>query len=140
MRTFVVVVAISVSSVVAALTATACKKLATGAREEFARKYSCPEERVEVKERPDVKWGQLTMPPSADEQPPAEVKNDPGRLAKWRADQSESGEAKLRAHYDAMDVFEVRGCDHALLMACKHPTSQGGTTMSSVMCSDRPLD
>jgi hypothetical protein len=115
-----------------------CKNIETGAREEFARKHSCPEDRVEVKARTDVKWGQLTMPPDRDAPPPDEVKNDPGRLAKWQADQAESGSGKMRRHLDSLDVFEFHGCGQDALMACKHPTSTDGTNMNAVICFDAP--
>jgi hypothetical protein len=135
-RNQTVVIALVLGSLVAS--AASCKKIETGAREEFARKHSCPEDRVEVKARPDVKWGQLTMPPDRDTQPPDEVKNDPGRLAKWQADQAESGPGRMRTHLDSLDVFEFHGCGHDALMACKHPTSTDGTNMNTVICFDAP--
>jgi hypothetical protein len=111
-----------------------CKRLSTGALETFAQQHSCPEERVQVREREDldpeaVKWGAPT--PLT---PPDEVRRDPARLARFQRDQAEQ-QARRRASYAGYAVFEVSGCDHKELLVCHHPGgSRGGT--DAVSCSE----
>ena len=119
----------------------ACKRNQTGALEHFATRYSCPEDRVTVRARPDVKFGQHTLGDERVPAPPDELKGDPARVAKWREDQAKGGQAKLREHYDSLDVFEVHGCNHEALMACNHPGNAkgGGIDTSRVSCTEAPL-
>jgi hypothetical protein len=103
----------------------ACKALKTGAREEFAKKFSCPDDRVEVVERKDllaydVLYGDRDELAKA---PPEEVAADPERLAKWKADHQASDDTN-RNFYNGFTVFEVSGCDHEVLMACHHPSGK----------------
>jgi hypothetical protein len=118
-----------------ALGATACKQLSSGAREDFAARYSCPEDRVVVKTRDDLTPAQAlgkANEPAA--QPPDEVKRDPGRLAKWQKDQAERREARL-ATYIGYEVIEASGCGHTDILVCHHPGgSKGGTRTGDVTC------
>ncbi|MBL9028239.1 MAG: hypothetical protein JNL21_38960 [Myxococcales bacterium] len=94
-----------------------CKGLETGAKEHFGEKFSCPEDRVEVRARPDLKWSKVVFGDRPQEGPPDEVKKDPGRLAKWHED-----------HKD----------DNAI-MACYHPgDSEGHMETNRVACTDAP--
>jgi hypothetical protein len=112
-----------------------CKDLDDGAKEHFATSFSCPESRVEVRARPDLKWSKLLLGDRATPTPPAEVASDPERLAKWNEDQ-----AKGNTGLDRLDVFEAKGCNHEQLMACFHPdTPDGhGTDTGRVACIDAP--
>jgi hypothetical protein len=116
------------------LGATACKRLSTGAREDFAARHSCPEDRVEVKTRSDLQPAQVLgrageMPAT----PPDEVKKDPGRYAKWQKDQAERREATL-ATYSVYEVIEASGCGHNELLVCHHPRDENGTRAGEVTC------
>jgi hypothetical protein len=102
----------------------ACKSLKTGATEQFGKDYSCPEDRVEAREREDVRGSTLFIGPST-ATPPEEVKKDPARLAKWRADQAESQKGAI-AVYDGMTVFEVTGCQHRAFYACSRANKVNG--------------
>ena len=110
-----------------------CKSLETGAKEHFAKKYSCPEDRVEAHARPDLRWSKIVFGDRPEEVPPDEVKNDPGRLAKWNEDHQ--GNA---ASLDKFDVFEAKGCGHEQIMACLHPKDDQGTSTDRVVCIDAP--
>ena len=117
------------------LAATACKQLTSGAREDFAARYSCPEDRVEVKERSDLQpvqaLGKANEVPAT---PPDEVKRDPARYAKWQQDQADRRESKL-ARYIGYEVIEVNGCGHTDILVCHHPSgSKGGTRTAEVVC------
>src|SRR5690349_10774430 len=87
-----------------ALSLAGCKKLTTGAREEFAKKYSCPLDRVGVRLREDLRYGDLVVE-EPDDPPPEEVKRDPARLAKFKADRARQLSA-ARASLNDLDVFE----------------------------------
>ncbi|WP_437967985.1 hypothetical protein WMF04_01225 [Sorangium sp. So ce260] len=119
------------------LSSAGCKRLKTGAREDFAERYSCPEGRVEVLERDDVKWSTVVLGGGPREAPPAEVKDDPERLAKWNADRAEQ-DAETRKTLDDLDVFQVRGCGHDELVACAHPSSGDGMATHEVVCFKAP--
>jgi hypothetical protein len=114
---------------------TACKKMSTGAREEFAKVHSCPEDRITVKERLDIGGfegvnGYRYERPA----PPPEVEADPGRYAKWKKDQEET-EERIENGYSSYDIFEVSGCDHTDILACDRPGgSHGGTRLDEVRC------
>ncbi|WP_148314293.1 hypothetical protein [Sorangium cellulosum] len=116
-----------------------CKRLKTGAREEFGRKHSCPEDRITVRSRDDVKWGAIVLAKRPAEAPPDEVKNDPGRLAKWQKDRAEE-DAATRESLDELDVFEVKGCGHEVFMACAHPGGGAGEGVATdeVVCWEQP--
>src|SRR5690606_38866842 len=65
-----------------------CKGLDEGAREHFGQKYSCPEDQVEVVAQPGVKWSSVVQASRPSPEPPADVKNDPARMEKWRSDRA----------------------------------------------------
>jgi hypothetical protein len=115
--------------------AAACKQLSSGAREDFAARYSCPEDRVEVKPRADIPPAQaLARPGEVAPSPSDEVKRDPARLAKWQKDQADRREARLST-YIGYEVLEATGCGHTELLVCHHPGgSKGGTRTGDVTC------
>jgi hypothetical protein len=93
-------------------------------KKEFSKDNTCPVERVEARERPELKPSQLEWNPA----PPAEIAADPGRFAMWKAERD-----KQNAYTDGRDhVFEARGCGHQTLYAC-HRTGKRG----SIMCHSR---
>ncbi len=98
--------------ILSASTLIGCATLGDEARDTFAKNFSCPEERVEVRERKDIRPSDWLN----SEVPPGEVAADPARLAMWNEQQ-----AKLRADDDDRhSIFEVRGCGHELLYSCGH--------------------
>jgi hypothetical protein len=106
-------------ALLALVSLTGCRKsLAEGAREEFARKHSCPEDRVTVQERDDMDVDELV--PGLEGEPPPEVEADPERLAKWKQD-AEEKRAKAEDGVASLAVFEVSGCDTSMVMLCNHP-------------------
>jgi hypothetical protein len=117
-----------------------CASLEEGARDHFVRALACPAERVTVKARPDLRYGDLIGAPTASA-PPAEVAADPERLALWkeqRARAQADGRANANARYD---VFEVSGCGHTAQLGCRHPEDERGRTeLGAVTCATpRPL-
>ena len=118
----------------------ACKRStdSAGAKQEFSKKYSCPDDRVTVKERGDIDPATLLYPPSADEAPPDEVKNDPGRLAKWQADHKEQRETVEAGYRRSYQIYEASGCDHAVLLACTW-ADNAGTSGQTLVCQEKPL-
>jgi hypothetical protein len=112
-----------------------CKSVGVGAREEFGRQYSCPDDRVTARERPDIAPETVLDPMrTRAAAPPPEVAADPGRLAKWQADR-DAALAARKHMYDDYEIHEVSGCDHTQLMACHHPISRsGGAQIANVSC------
>jgi hypothetical protein len=120
-----------------------CKRLSNAksnaAKEDFAKRYSCPEDRVTVKERKDVNPATL-LAPDVKESPPDEVKKDPGRLAKWEADRKEKLEEKEAGYKRSFTIFESSGCGHTVLLACTHASLAGHSEgVTTVMCQEKPL-
>ncbi len=114
-----------------------CKRLGTGAREDFARRYSCPEDRIAVNARSDLRAQDVLGAGQQPEvQPPHEVKSDPGRYAEWKKDQAEQ-QRRLAASYADWEVFELTGCGHAATLACHHPRTpdQQGDYPTLVACA-----
>ncbi len=113
-----------------------CTRLSTGARKDFARQYSCPDDRVQVRSRDDLNAKDLLAPNRAPAPPPPlEVKNDPARYALWKANQA-AARAREAAPYGAYEVFTVTGCGHTELLACRHPQTpdRRGTYPTLVSC------
>jgi hypothetical protein len=105
---------------------TGCKSVTKGAKEHFSQDFTCPMDRVEVRERPDIRPSDLE-PALA---PPKDIAADPQRLKMWQAQQDES-----RAYANSSDtMLEARGCDHQTLYAC-HRHNKDSTY---VMCSRKP--
>lgn len=126
---------IAVCGVLTSLACFGCNRLSTGAREQFATTYSCPEDRVEVKSREDLKWGALVLGARNKEAPPAEIAQDPGRLAKWQSDQEEKSKS-LDSLSDKVDVYQVTGCGHDVLMGCWRSGGGRGGGSLRVSCQE----
>lgn len=85
-----------------------------GAREQFGKQFSCPDDRIRAKRRTDLEIA--TTATSAT--PPDEVKADPERLAKWQADHAmEQAASSKRA--SERQRFELDGCGHSELLDCR---------------------
>jgi hypothetical protein len=100
------------TSVIAALPLllVACEKLDADAKRSFSRENTCPIERTESRERPELHPSMLHKPSG----PAPEVAHDPQRLALW---QEEQERARAGADRD-QTVVEVRGCNHEELFRC----------------------
>jgi hypothetical protein len=105
-----------------------CKSLKDGAKENFSKAFSCPEDRVEVRERKDLSPYEVMSGPRPEA--PAEIQSDPGRLELWQKKEKETS-----TNVDnRFDVFEVRGCEKQVLYYCAHPDSDDGQgTKSNVV-------
>jgi hypothetical protein len=116
-----------------------CKSQRAGARDTFVERYSCPPDRVVVKERSDLSAAELNLrvfsvdARQVESEPPKEVRDDPERLALWRAARDQREHA-LRRSYDNWTVFQVSGCDHEELLLCHHPGGPKGTDLGRVSC------
>lgn len=128
-----------IASLVVVITSVGCKRLETGAREEFGKKYSCPEERVDVRARSDLHYGDLIQAGASKPSPPPEVVKDPERLAKWESDKR-AEDAALRERLNRHEVFEAKGCDHVAFLGCGHPEGEEGVVTSQVDCWEIPPD
>jgi len=102
-----------------------CERLSTGAREDFGRRYSCPDDRITWKPRDDLPADEVMGLRMLEPRPPPAVQQDPGRFAKWQADRAQD-RARMAHFNDAYQVFEVSGCGHTDILACRHPTSPDG--------------
>lgn len=127
---------ILVCAILSSIASFGCKRLSTGAREEFGKTYSCPEDRIVVKARDDLKWATLVYGGQKKEDPPAEVAKDPARLAKWKSDQDEKVSKSHETLNDKVDVFQVTGCDHDVLMGCWQTGGGRGTSGPRVACQE----
>jgi hypothetical protein len=105
----------------------ACQSYESGARESFSKEFTCPGERVTVKERPELKPSQVMYGGANARQPPKEIATDPGRLKIWQAEQD-----KTTASVDSScEMWEASGCDHAKLLCCRRPSKHA----NRVSCS-----
>jgi hypothetical protein len=96
--------------VVCAIGVSGCKGITTGAKEHFSKDFSCPEDRVEVRERADLH----ASDGKERDQPSKEIAADPARLKMWQAAQDSA-----RASSDSDEtIVEARGCGHETLQAC----------------------
>jgi hypothetical protein len=103
--------------VATALAAFGCRRESTEVRKEFGKQYSCPESQITVVPRADLIPYDVSTPwKKTVSAPPDEVKNDPARLAVWRANQSNAND---HSGYNARhDVLEATGCGHRGLYVC----------------------
>jgi hypothetical protein len=113
-------------ALVAAATSLGCESLDDQARDEFAREFSCPMSRVEVRPRPDID-GYAAVHGAAPA-PPKDIAKDPGRLAVWQKEQDD------RRSHDYGTVYEVRGCAHGKLYTCSRSVGASHSSQSS-LCS-----
>jgi hypothetical protein len=89
-----------------------CGCRSSEAKSDFALSFSCPEHRIEVTRRKDLGYYDV-HPEEASDQAPAELKDDPGRLALWQDQRRESMSTNT---YE--EVYEVAGCGHTSLYSC----------------------
>lgn len=89
-----------------------CQTLTTAVRQTFAHENFCPEERVSVRERPDVKPHALSY--LSELPPPDAVAKDPERLKLWQK-QNDLHAAQLDKNHI---VYEATGCDLDVLYVC----------------------
>jgi hypothetical protein len=111
---------------------TGCKRLSTGAKEEFASKYTCPEDRVGVRPRTDLSAYDVTF--GRARAPSSEIARDPERLRLWNEQQKD----KQRSWDRSFEVFEVTGCGHKVLMTCAHASQRTATSRRAgrVTCTE----
>jgi hypothetical protein len=108
-----------------------CQSVIDGAKEEFSKSNTCPLDRVEARERPELKASSFT----AKQKPPADIAADPSRLKMWQEQQERS-----RTAGDGIgSIAEARGCGkqafyrcsrsqkHAHIMNCSIERDETGT-------------
>ena len=117
--------AVIVVALLSASLAVGCKGKQTGAREYFARELTCPEDRVEVRARTDIRPSNLKTKST----PSKEIAADPQRLKIMQTEQAESDASENSLN----EVLEVRGCDHQKIYSCHRHNKQ----LNTIMCSSR---
>ncbi len=117
-----------------------CKKMSTSAKEDFGKRYSCPDDKVAIKERSDLDPYKVLVP-QGDETPPDEVKKDPARLAKWTADKKAQDDKVSAGYRRSYTIFQATGCGHDVLLACTNADNvqSGGAGSTTVVCTEKPL-
>ena len=110
-----------------ALVLAGCSK-ESGARERFSQEFTCPEDRVEVRERKDLTPSMLRVQVP----PPPEIASDPARLSQYKAK-----EAETNKNADTFgDIYEARGCNKQSLYACRIRTNK----RVGVSCTSQPYE
>jgi hypothetical protein len=106
--------AVAAISALAALVG--CQSLLDGAKETFSNENTCPIERVEARERPELKASSF----KAKRTPPADIAADPGRLAMWQKQE----EASHTSSDGLGSIAEVRGCGKRAFYRCYRSSKQ----------------
>jgi len=106
------------ASTIALVALAGCQSLSDGAKETFSQENTCPADRVEVRERPELKASSFTTGTS---QPPADIAADPERLKMWQKEQRERLE---RNDNNGHKYAQARGCGKTVLYDCRGPTNQ----------------
>jgi hypothetical protein len=91
------------------------------AKKAFAQSFTCPDDRVELRQRSDIKGSMFnTHTPPSDE-----VKADPARYAIWQKQQDEADRFADSGGNYGVFFFDVRGCGHQVLYKCSNKPSCG---------------
>jgi hypothetical protein len=99
--------------IAAGLLLVACQSLASGAKEQFSKDYSCPLDRIESRDRRDLHPSSFSYPLPMPK-PPADVAADPARLALWTKNHTHDPTL-----YDGdNDIEEARGCGKQAFYQC----------------------
>lgn len=120
-------VGIFVFTLLGAIAGSGCKKVTQGAKEHFAKDFTCPIDRVEVRPRKDLRPSDFEKRP----RPSKEIAADPERLALWQAEQKKSLE--WMDNHD--EIIEANGCGHEALYACHRHNKDA----NYIMCSSKKL-
>jgi len=107
-----------------------CRSNETMARENFARAFTCPEDRITVTLHKELAAVDLAVRPAI---PPKEIAADPGRLALWKEEAAHGA-----AEYERDAVVEARGCGHAVFYICGDLRVSVGATRSECMNAPFP--
>ena len=109
-----------------------CRSLDGGAKDQFAKDFSCPEDRVTVRPRADLDSYALEFG-GGGASPPPEVQKDPARYAMWKKQQADSH----ASWNDRISAFEAKGCGHDAVYTCSHPNSgrNGAVNYADVSCT-----
>jgi len=123
-------------ALVVALATPACQSVSSRAQEDFAKKYTCPDDRIAVKARPDLDPTQAFVGDASSGTPSDEVKNDPARYAMWKAARDAQQEQD-RSTYSKYDMLEVTGCGHTQVYGCYHRIGGQSRTLCYEATSDK---
>jgi hypothetical protein len=97
---------------------TACTSVEGNAKNYFAWRYSCPDDRVTFTERPDLRRHDAPPAPTH-ATPPPEVAADPQRLAMFRETERKENEVRAATAEDTRYIIEVSGCGVTELSVCQ---------------------
>jgi hypothetical protein len=82
-----------------------------GSKDEFSKQFTCPINRIDSKERPDLHWSDLETA----SKPPKDIAADPDRLRMWQEKNAQS-----KAYEDSnYTILELTGCGKHLLYGCR---------------------
>ena len=111
-----VIVAVVMAAFAAGVYMIACSHGKGRAKDDFANAYTCPPDRIEMRERLDIK-GSMFVDHAP---PPPEVASDPSRLAIWKKKEAErDSDADSGGNYGVY-YWQVRGCGHEDLYECSN--------------------
>ena len=99
----------------AMLSLAACASREEAARNDFARRFTCPAEQVTTTKIPGVRWSEVMRRENPIPEPPAEVRADPARLDMWNREYSNFSPG-FDHNYEG---FHVTGCGHAADLLCQ---------------------
>jgi hypothetical protein len=114
-----------------AMTAPSAASLEGDVRDQFGKKFSCPNDRITIATR-DAGIDDIAGKPAT---PPDEVQKDPERLKKWNDDRARDlaeRSASAATHF----LFEVSGCGHTLLENCRAHHANGAVYPNAADCND----
>ncbi len=108
-----------------------CQSISDGAKATFSHDNTCPLERVEARERPDLRQASFSDSPRLPSTPPPDIANDPSRLKMWQEEQSKKAHSDDDHH-----IIEARGCDKHVFYDCRHSLSTDRVGGASWVCSE----
>ncbi len=114
------------------LASTGCPSLKGAAKEDFSTEFTCPEDRVQVLERKDLRASEKLFGMAASE-PPEEVRADPARLTLWREREAD----RVRQANSNYTMFEANGCGHQAIYACARGVDTNGSDVASCSKTSR---
>lgn len=107
-----------------------CRSDETIVKQNFATRFTCPEERVSVAKRKDLDSIELAF---RAEPAPTDVSADPERLNLWKKEQ-----ARQANHFADKAVMQAKGCGHEVFYICGQLYVAVGTTRYLCVAASYP--
>jgi hypothetical protein len=114
----------------ALLLAAGCDSFDGTTKEAFASAFTCPQDRITVRPRPDVVFFDFFARSRPPDDPAADVKADPQRLSMWKEKVAED-EASYRRARASKSAFEASGCGHKNFYSCSR-SAKGRISCSAI--------